>query len=209
MRGELIRLDRIRGDADIELLVEWASTTTGAYSSGQVSFFDVASFREVMRSHGSTQLMIRSNEDDSALGSVSWERLAHQDSYTVGVAIGDESQWGGGMGMEAMILLFTHLFHGSNARRVQVQVAAYNRNMLMVFTSGICQVEGLLRDYYYMDGAYHDGVIGSMLRDEFYALAEEWSGGPPHTVRDADKESAARTVDMLFDRPVDLLAHRR
>lgn len=33
-------------------------------------------------------------------------------------------------------------------------------------------IEGILRDHYFIDGEYHDAVVSSILRDEFYEYPE-------------------------------------
>ncbi len=158
-----------------------------------------------VRSPGFNVLMVRAIDDDQPVGMVTWQQKTYHGSYTTGVAIGDAERWGSGMGMEAMMLLVSHLFHTLNAHRLHIEVAAYNIGMLPIFTGGMVKIEGVLRDYFFVDGEYHDCIVGSMLRDEYYRIAETF-GGPPHAIS-ADHKAAARELvsTMLEERGLGVL----
>ena len=52
-----------------------------------------------------------------------------------------------------------------------------------------------MRDYYFLDGAYHDAVIGSILRDEYYAMTR-----PAENVPRADVKEARRILGEYLEK---------
>ncbi|TQJ31121.1 GNAT family N-acetyltransferase [Microbacterium sp. SLBN-146] len=204
MRGLFVHLDAIRTPEDFDLLARWSAAPGSTFASGGPSFISGDELRERLASYPNTIMMIRSNEDERAVGSVSYQDLAYHGSYTIGVHIADPEHWGGGYGIEAMKLLLTYLFHVRNAHRVQLTAAAYNANVLMVFTSGLATVEGRLRDYHFMDGRYHDAIVGSILRHEFYEIIDNWgTGESPDMLSAETKDAAEAAIRQLF--PEDIL----
>jgi RimJ/RimL family protein N-acetyltransferase len=197
MRGSLVYLDHVRGASDVALLAEWGGGQSSIYSSGRPMHLTPAQVEEILQSSGMDVLMVRTVADDEPIGMMTWRQQTYPGSYTLGVAIGDTEQWGLGLGMEAVILLTGHLFHTLNAHRLHVEVAAYNAGMLPIFTSGMVTVEGVLRDYFFIDGEYHDCVVGSVLRPEYYRIAEQF-GGMPDLVSPAEKERARETIDAML-----------
>lgn len=197
MRGSLVHLDRIRDDDDLERLSTLSAGPASLYSSGRPIFLDTAQLRQMLREHQTDVLAVRTVTDDMLVGMVTWRQQTYPGSYTMGVAVGDPQRWGAGMGMEAVILLLTYLFHDLNAHRLHVEVAAYNSGMLPVLTSGLVRIEGVLRDYFFVDGEYHDCVVGSILRDEFYRISEEF-GGIVDSVAPEEKARGRRMIDELL-----------
>jgi diamine N-acetyltransferase len=48
------------------------------------------------------------------------------------------------------------------------------------------------KDYYFVDGQYHDALIGSILRNEYYAVRE------PSAIIPAEDKEAARRIAAEF-----------
>ncbi|QUF03774.1 GNAT family N-acetyltransferase [Actinosynnema pretiosum subsp. pretiosum] len=157
-------------DEDYELLAAWASSTTSVYSSGQVRPVTPAQLREAGELHGMRYLVVRDREGEP-VGGVNWRPVTYEGHFEVGNAVGPPQLWDLGYGVESVLLLLEELFHQRNAHRVHLMTAAFNKRMVQIFTSGLIHVEGVLRDYFYLDGAYHHAVIGSILRDEYYRHA--------------------------------------
>jgi hypothetical protein len=117
----------------------------------------------------------------------------------IGGAIGDPELWSRGYGAEAFDLLIDHLFHARNAHRVQFTTAMYNKNVLRLATRAGFVLEGVLREYYYLDGCHHDAVVWSLLRSEYYGVVEHLKRTDPdfalpETVSESDKVEARRIV---------------
>jgi RimJ/RimL family protein N-acetyltransferase len=196
VRGDLVYLDAVQGADDAALLARWSAGQSSIYSSGRRDQLTVEAVSELVRTPGLNVLMVRAVADDTGIGMVTWKQQTYHGSYTLGIAVGDAERWGAGLGMESVMLLTSHLFHDLNAHRLHVEVAAYNLGMLPIFDD-LVTVEGVMRDYFFVDGQYHDCVVGSILREEFYEIAAQF-GGPADSVPAAVKQAARSRVDDLL-----------
>lgn len=203
MQGDLVRLRPLTDD-DFKVVASWGTAIGRIYSQGSPSLMTAEQIKTLFATVPMNYLMVRTIEGDEPIGMINWSSMAYHDAYTLGIGIGNHKQWGGGYGMEAIFLLMEHLFHNLNAHRLQVDGGLHNKQVMQIFTSGFVRIEGVLRDYYFVDGEYHDAVIGSILRDEYYALVEAL-GYPRDTIPAEDKAEARRLVaDFLTRNPLDL-----
>ncbi|MGV9381911.1 GNAT family N-acetyltransferase [Nonomuraea sp. NPDC003707] len=174
MRGNLVSLEPV-SEEDYELIARWSGESAGVLGQGTPVFVSPDSIREGVESpmtagSRSGYFMVASLAGRK-IGVVSWTTMAYPDSYTGASRIGDPRLWAHGYGMEANILLLGYLFQQRNAHRVHMPVGLYNRQMIQMATRGYFVLEGILRDYFYLDGAYCDAAVYSVLRHEYYALA--------------------------------------
>jgi RimJ/RimL family protein N-acetyltransferase len=171
MKGDLVSL-RPLTDEDYELVVRWLDGRAGAYANGGPTFCTGREFKQSAGRSGETHLLVVTGEDEP-VGAVSWRTLGYVGNYAVGLVIGEPGRWLRGYGAAAYALLLRHLFHGLNAHRIEVTSAVYNKETMKIVTRGMMTLEGVLRDYAFFDGAYHDVVVCSLLRDEYDALLAE------------------------------------
>ncbi|MFB9433495.1 GNAT family N-acetyltransferase [Streptoalloteichus tenebrarius] len=183
-------------DEDYELLSRWSRERMGVYSSSGPEFVDGRELKESARRAGLHYLMAVAH-DGQRVGGVSWSQVSHAGSYEVGLGIGDAERWTLGYGMDAAAILLRYLFHVRNARRVQAIIGDYNRNMLQFVAKGFMTVEGVLRDYFFLDGEYHDAVICSILRDEYYAMSVP--GLPEEDIDVISAQEKAQAKRVLTD----------
>ncbi|WP_083598374.1 GNAT family N-acetyltransferase [Actinomadura madurae] len=182
---------------DYELLSQWTSSDTWVYASGIQGHTSAADLKAFL-ARVDDKFLIVCTPDGQPLGMVSWKPTDTPGNYVVGTMIGDAGMWGAGFGLEATILLVGMLFDSKNAHRVEFTCGTFNRRAVENFCAGMITVEGVLRDRYFVDGAYHDALIGSVLRDEYYALRR-----PSEIVPAADKDAARRLVaDFLEKNPI-------
>jgi RimJ/RimL family protein N-acetyltransferase len=137
--------------------------------------------------------------DGQAIGMVSWKPADTPGNYVVGTIIGDADMWGVGFGFEATVLVVGMLFDSKRAHRVEFTCGVFNRRAVTdICSGGLITVEGILRDYFFIDGEYHDAVIGSILRNEYYALRE-----PSEVIPANDKDEARRIIaDFIEKNPI-------
>nr|BBK08001.1 GNAT superfamily acyltransferase [Streptomyces sp. TP-A0584] len=192
MRGDFVSLQRCT-DADFERIADWSMSAASTYSSGAPQLLTGEAIRQAARQSGMSFLMVVTHEGER-IGAVNWGPLAYHGSYTIGSVIGAAGLWTQGYGVEANVLLLNHLFHALNARRVQMTLGTHNRHMLQIVVNAGFVVEGILRDYFFADGQYFDAVTCSLLREEFYALAEEAELGLAADTVPADDKAAARRM---------------
>lgn len=184
-------------EEDYALLSQWTSSKTWVYASGIQSHTSVAELKAFL-DRVDDEFLMACTSDGQAIGVVSWKPDHTPGNYIVGTMIGDADMWGVGFGLEATILLVGMLFDSKNAHRVAFTCGVFNRRAVENFCSGLITVEGVLRDYYFVDGEYHDAVVGSILRHEYYANRE-----PSEIVPAKDKEVARRIVaDFLEKNPI-------
>ncbi|MCA1268672.1 GNAT family N-acetyltransferase [Streptomyces rubiginosohelvolus] len=156
---------------DYEMISRWTSSDTWIYASGiqaHMSATDVEKFLARVDDN----FLVVCTQDGQAIGLVSWKQEDTPGNYVVGSMIGDPHMWGAGFGLESVIILVGMLFESRNAHRVGFSCGAFNERAVENFCAGIITVEGILRDYYFVDGQYYDALVGSILRDEFYARRE-------------------------------------
>jgi RimJ/RimL family protein N-acetyltransferase len=89
------------------------------------------------------------------------------------IIIGDKAAWGQGYGVEAARLLLDFAFGALNMHRVAVGVVSFNERALHFWEKVGFRREGLQRDGYYCDHAYHDFVMMSVLEDEFRRMRND------------------------------------
>ncbi|TLQ46313.1 GNAT family N-acetyltransferase [Streptomyces marianii] len=177
---------------DYEIISKWTSSKTWVYASGIQAYMSPTDV-ETFLNRIDDEFLLVCTDDDQAIGVVSWKQTDTPGNYVVGSMIGDPEMWGAGFGLESVILLVGMLFDSRNAHRVEFNCGVFNRGAVENFCSGIMKIEGILRDYFFLDGQYYDALIGSILRDEYYALREPSSIIPP-----AEKAAARLVLDEFI-----------
>ncbi|MFE1165829.1 GNAT family N-acetyltransferase [Nocardiopsis sp. NPDC058789] len=193
MRGALVTVSAIEED-EYPLVAQWFRRgMVGALSTGgSARFTSTSDIRAAVTGGPERYAMVRTH-DGVPVGLVQWRQRKYPGSYTVGGVIGDSELWDSGCGGEASWLLVHELFHAQNAHRVEFVTAAFNvRVVRMLIKSGMV-IEGVLRDYFFLDGAYHDAIVTSYLREEYYSADESGMTGDAFfgdTVPASDKAAA-------------------
>ncbi|MFC5751230.1 GNAT family N-acetyltransferase [Actinomadura rugatobispora] len=200
MKGDYVSLRRMKDD-DFDLLADWIGGRVGSYGAGSPTFVTPEQLR-----HGFVTFLMVVRNDGERIGVVSWRQLAYEGSYELGVAIGDEEAWTDGYGVEAVLLLLQYIFHARNAHRVEMVAGLYNRQPMRMVTQGIMVLEGVLRDYFFLDGEYHDAAMFSMLREDYYKLVQELEL-TPDTVPEAEKLEARKVFqEYVTNKPQSYLS---
>ncbi len=91
----------------------------------------------------------------------------------LGIAIGDRSLWGKGLGTEAMQLAIDYAFNELNLYRVQLTVFEYNPRAIALYQKLGFQHEGTFRQFLLRDGRRYDMLLFGLLRDEWERLKAE------------------------------------
>ncbi|MFF7259427.1 GNAT family N-acetyltransferase [Streptomyces sp. NPDC008159] len=207
MQGEYVSLRPINGKQDYELIAQWSSSVASVYSSGGQTFTTADEMEALVARHGITYLMVvdRSGEP---VGGVTYQQLTYPGNFEVGNVVGSPELWGIGYGMESMHLLLDHLFHQRNAHRVHLMAGLYNKQMVQIFLKGPIKVEGILRDFFFLDGEYHDALVGSLLRNEYYGFLRSLGTSPADLIPKDDKADARDLLAEALDKVNDILPAR-
>ena len=83
------------------------------------------------------------------------------------IIIGEKDAWGKGYGTEAGRLLLDYAFRRLGFHRISVGVVGFNQRALRFWESLGFKKEGVERDEYYYDNEYSDGVMMSILENEY------------------------------------------
>ena len=158
------------------MISEWIGhDSAGAAYTGDTGTDVSADHLARLHVAGQLNYLMVDTRDGSTIGTVGWARRGHSRAYSVAVIIGENQYWQQGHGGEAFIRLLDHLFQTLDAWRVEIITAAYNPFTISAFVRQRVTIEGILRDYYYVDGQYHDATVWSILRGEYFT--SEGEGG--------------------------------
>lgn len=114
--------------------------------------------------------MIISKDTDEFLGEVVLTEIdSINRNANIRIAIGMQ-QNGKGYGTEAMNLMLRYGFETLNLHRIELGVYAFNPRAIHVYEKIGFQREGIQRDSLYIEGAFHDLIMMSILENEF-----EWT----------------------------------
>ena len=83
------------------------------------------------------------------------------------IIIGEKDEWGKGYGTEVGHLLLHYAFRQLGFHRISIGVVGSNKRALRFWRSLGFKKEGVQRDEYYYDNKYIDGVMMSILEDEY------------------------------------------
>lgn len=174
------------GDQDYELLSQWAAATPFVYAGGARRYVGPDDFKSLIEGSRDNFLMVRTR-DRRTIGAVSYRTGMYRASFEIGTMIGDTTLWQAGFGLEAVIALFSMLFDSEHAHRLEFICGAFNKPAVQACCSGLIHIEGVLRDYYYFDGTYHDAIIGSILREEYYSMVRPTETVPREEIAEAHR----------------------
>jgi RimJ/RimL family protein N-acetyltransferase len=203
--GSSVTLKSSWSDADCELLLQWRmqlSMIPGFTASGGRQGLTLADIKAYVQRPNVNIFLIQALDGD-VLGFIDSRELAYPGSVEVGCMVSESSLHGAGYAMEAIMLIMDYQFHEMNSHRIQFFTAAFNKPVVSMLCSGWVHVDGVMRDYYFLDGHYHDAVVASILRDEYYTMLNSVRMAPADLVPRADKEQARELLaKYLTDNPI-------
>lgn len=89
-----------------------------------------------------------------------------------GLAIGDKSVWGQGIGTEVTRLVLQHGFETLNLKRIFLRVFANNPGAMRAYEKAGYVLEGRLRKHHFSHGQYVDVLLMGVLREEWEAARD-------------------------------------
>lgn len=206
MKGRLVTLDRPT-DADFELIADWLgpASPTAVLTADTNEFVTPEDLKKYNATGQIRQFAVKA-QDGRCVGTVNYRQAGPAGSYTIGGAIGDTAMWQRGLGAEAFDLLLDHLFHSRNAHRAQFTTALFNKSIIRLVTRAGFVLEGILRDYFYLDGRHHHAAMWSLLRHEYYEAVDILTRKSPSFVHpdqipECDKAAARAVLRDHLRRP--------
>jgi diamine N-acetyltransferase len=171
LTGERVYLRPIEPE-DLPLIRKWANDPEIRRLTGAVSPLSQAAAEDFLeRVRGDEKrvwFVVALKENDRVIGEAGLLRMFHAWRTTdLSLIIGEQDAWGKGYGSEALLLLLDYAFGYLGFHRVAVGVVGFNERAIRFYEKVGFRREGIQRDGYYCDHAYHDFVMMSILEDEF------------------------------------------
>lgn len=110
---------------------------------------------------------------NTAIHNIDWIRRLGE----FGIIVGEKEYWGKGYGTEATRLIVGFAFDRLNLNRVWLGVHADHGAAVRSYDKVGFRVEGRLRQAMCRNGAYGDGLVMGILREEYYASHPPGGGG--------------------------------
>jgi RimJ/RimL family protein N-acetyltransferase len=128
-----------------------------------------------------------------AVGIAHWWRLG-EGVYEIGGAVGDESLWRGGIGIEAAALIVDYLFEVLNCRRVEFTTGLHNSATISLGINDQMVIEAICHDYMETVDGPVPAVKSSLTREEYYRPYPHYQ---PRVGRRVDTVALARSIRSL------------
>jgi RimJ/RimL family protein N-acetyltransferase len=162
---------RAAGPADAATIAVLADRNSDGSRAGirDASAVDVDAIAKTI-ADGSVHYHVVSTRTGQDIGFAEWRWVGQRAArnVSIGVIISDASLWVQGFGAEAIDAVIEELFYTHDANRVEFVTAMSNVPMVnMLARRGGPVLDGILRQYYYVDGQREDALVWSILRAEF------------------------------------------
>ena len=161
---------RAAGPADAETIAALADRTGAGSRAGirDASAVDVDAIARTI-ADGSVHYFVVATRTGDDIGFAEWrwvgQRVAR--NVSIGVIISDASLWLQGFGAEAIDAVIEELFYTHDAHRIEFLTAMSNVPMVnMLARRGGPVLDGILRQYYYVDGQLEVALDLSILRPQ-------------------------------------------
>jgi RimJ/RimL family protein N-acetyltransferase len=105
------------------------------------------------------------------------------------IIIGEKDAWGKGYGTEVGHLLLDYAFRRLGFHRISIGVVGFNKRALRFWESLGFKKEGVERDEYYYNDEYSDGIMMSILEDEFKKAQDHAVSKKPRVSKRASTQS--------------------
>ncbi len=110
-------------------------------------------------------------KDGEHIGNINFHEMSPEHRKArLGVVIGDKAYWSKGYGTDAMLTFLRFAFDEMNFHRIDLTVDAENPRAIACYRKCGFVEEARMRQVRFMHGAYGDGLVMGILRNEFYAL---------------------------------------
>ncbi len=100
------------------------------------------------------------------IGTVMIFNFSQADNYAEIGYVFHADSWGKGYGTEAISLVSNFAFDCLNLHRLNARIVDVNIGSARVLEKNGFMLEGRLRDYYNIDGSYHDGLFFGRLNEK-------------------------------------------
>ena len=125
-------------------------------------------FETITNDDSRLDFIISQQRDIELLGTISLTNIDLLNrSAQLNLIIPTERHRNKGIGSEAVFLVLLYAFETLNLNRIQIEIPTYNQIAIAVATKIGFQQEGVLRQAYFENNAYHDVLQFGILKSEF------------------------------------------
>ena len=119
------------------------------------------------------KFVICRKEDDRYLGHIGYEHLdLRRHNTELGIVIGDSDSLSKGVGTQAIGLFLKVCFDELGLHRVGLRVLRANERGIRCYEKCGFEEEGVLREYHFSRGKWHDLILMSVLENEYRARVQ-------------------------------------
>jgi RimJ/RimL family protein N-acetyltransferase len=160
------------GKDDLQYIQKWSNDAELRRLIGEVAPMSRAEtekwYKELLGDKDRIWFVIVLKRGDRVIGEAGLLRMFRPWRNTdMTIIIGEKGAWGKGYGTEAGHLLLDYAFRRLGFHRISIGVVGFNKRALRFWESLGFKKEGVERDEYYYDNEYSDGIMMSILEDEF------------------------------------------
>ena len=157
---------------DLPYIQKWSNDAELRRLIGEVAPMSWAEtekwYEELLADKDRTWFVIVLKKGDRVIGEAGLLRMFRPwRSTDMTIIIGEKDAWGKGYGTEVGRLLLDYAFRRLGFHRVSIGVVGFNKRALKFWESLGFKKEGVERDEYYYNNEYSDGIMMSILEDEF------------------------------------------
>lgn len=175
IRGTCVNLRAVE-IADYPLLARWLNDPEVMVHWGRPG--TTLSLEEVEREQRAEAARTTSRKymietlDGGAIGQIDYYDLDWQNrSAWVSIMIGEPNYWSGGYGTDAMRALLSYLFRQLDLHRVALTTHESNVRAQRSYAKNGFVPEGTLRDWAFFESRWVNGLLMSVLKDDFLHLS--------------------------------------
>ena len=177
LSGNRVDLCVLDPQADMSIYESWINDqgTTRYLMAGKYPLTQkgIRQFIKQFRNSKEIFLGIFLKKDHHYVGNIALRLIDERNrSADIGLMIGDADSRGQGFGAEALRLIVEHAFFCLNFHRVMAGIVESNAPSVRLFERLGFQKEGMLREYFYVDGKYENFLLYGLLRPEYKKPAE-------------------------------------
>lgn len=178
--GKRIRLRPLDWD-DLDVLQKWYEDPDVSYwasGSHPDTLYSRYALEEQYERESHSEIIGRfiiETLDKEPIGLISYKSTNRQiQSVMIGIFLGEKDYWGQGYGTEAVRVFLRYLFEQWNYRRVELETWTGNERAIRTYTKCGFQIEGRLRDGFYVAGQYYDRILMGILRSDYEQIKHTW-----------------------------------
>lgn len=159
-KKDLSHIQRWLNDAELIRLIGEVAPWSRAYTEKW--------YRELLADKDRVWFVIVLKKGKRVIGEAGLLRMDRPSRSTdMTIIIGERDAWGKGYGNEVGRLLLTYAFEELGFHRISIGVVGFNKNALRFWKSLGFKKEGVERDAHFYDNKYSDGIMMSILENEF------------------------------------------